>query len=176
MNVTPRPDQEEIRDNAAFEALIGALSRPGQIHSLPEPGLRSAALALVDLECAVFTDDPALIPSLARTGCRMVDLASAEYLFLTGNPLTAAGSALVGSALHPEDGATLLLATKLTGGPELRLTGPGIETECRLAPAVDPSLWSLRNARGAYPKGFDLFLVEAAQVIGLPRSTLIEVL
>ncbi len=176
MNVIPRPDQDEIRDNAAFEALIGALSRPGQIHNLPEPGLRSAALALVDLECAVFTDDPALIPALARTGCRMEEPALADYLFLSGDPLTAAGSASVGSALHPEDGATLLLAATLTGGPSLRLTGPGIETGIRIAPLVNPALWSLRDARGPYPMGFDLFLVENAQVIGLPRSTHIEVL
>lgn len=176
MHAAPLPDPAETRDNATFEALLRALSRPGQVHGLPQTGLLPAALALVDLECAVFTDDPALAPTLAGTGARLAEAAVADYLFLSGNPLAAAGRAPVGSALHPENGATLLIAAGLSGGPSLRLTGPGIDGSIRIAPALNPALWSLREARAAYPLGFDLFLVEGAQVIGLPRSTRIEVL
>ena len=133
------------------------------------------ALALVDLEVATFTDDPALAAALARTGARAAGMAAADYLFLTADPLPAARAARLGDALHPETAATLILPAPLGGGAPLRLTGPGIDGHRRIAPAVPPELWAIR-ARAAYPLGFDLFIVEGDRVIGLPRSTAVEVL
>jgi alpha-D-ribose 1-methylphosphonate 5-triphosphate synthase subunit PhnH len=62
-------------------------------------------------------------------------------------------------------------------GLKLRLTGPGIETALDIAiGGVDAALWPLRAARCRYPAGFDLFLIDGSRVMGLPRSTQIEVL
>jgi alpha-D-ribose 1-methylphosphonate 5-triphosphate synthase subunit PhnH len=62
-------------------------------------------------------------------------------------------------------------------GQRLRLTGPGIETFAEVAlDGIAPAFWAMRAALCRYPAGFDLFLICGAQVIGLPRSTTIEVL
>jgi alpha-D-ribose 1-methylphosphonate 5-triphosphate synthase subunit PhnH len=61
-------------------------------------------------------------------------------------------------------------------GQRLRLTGPGIETHTDIALSGIPGIWALRAARCRYPAGFDLFLICGATVMGLPRSTQIEVL
>lgn len=172
----PLPNIEETPDNATFEALMWALSRPGTERHLPEAGLRPVVQALVDLEVAAFTDDAALQPVIDRTGARPASIEAADYLFLTGDPAGAFGQARIGSALHPEAGATLVVAAALSGGGRLRLTGPGIDGSVTIAPALSPRLWDLRARRVAYPLGFDLFVVEGDRVIGLPRSTHIEVL
>ena len=67
------------------------------------------------------------------------------------------------------------LGAALTGGPAVRLTGPGIRGTATLAPAgLRPSFWrevAANNAR--YPLGVDCLLVAGAEVIGLPRSTIV---
>ncbi|WP_423785439.1 phosphonate C-P lyase system protein PhnH [Haematobacter massiliensis] len=45
-----------------------------------------------------------------------------------------------------------------------------------ISPALSPELWGIRAERVTYPLGFDLFIVDGDRVIGLPRSTHIEVL
>ena len=50
------PDGTEARSNASFEALMRAMSRPGDKRTLPEPGLASIIETLIDLECTVFAD------------------------------------------------------------------------------------------------------------------------
>lgn len=83
----------------------------------------------------------------------------------------------VGSDLYPDQGATVIAPASFGEGRTLRLTGPGIETFAILAVGgLAEGLWPLRAARCRYPAGFDLFLTCGAQVIGLPRSTRIEVL
>ena len=66
---------------------------------------------------------------------------------------------------------------RLSGIPAaLRLSGPGIAGTAQLAVGgVDPAFWPLR-ARAAYPLGWDLFLVGEGEVVGIPRSTLVEVI
>ncbi|MDQ0473065.1 phosphonate C-P lyase system protein PhnH [Labrys wisconsinensis] len=174
--VFPVPDADERRDNATFEAVMWAMARPGTARLLPDTGLLPVALALVDLETRIHCDDAGLREPLARTGAAFVALEEADHLFLSGD-LTAAVAASVaaGSALYPDQGATVVASVTLAGGRLLRLTGPGVDGAVTIAPAIAPAFWAAR-ARIPYPAGFELVLVEGRRVVCLPRSTLVEVL
>jgi len=176
----PVPDAFEARTNATFAALMWALSRPGIVQSLPEPGMGGIAEALLDRECRVFCDDPALADRVASSGAALVPVALADHCFLSrrgASTLDLMAQVQVGSALYPDAGATVVASAQFGTGPRLRLTGPGIETFTDIAAdGVAPAFWTLRAALCRYPAGFDLFLICGAQVIGLPRSTTIEAL
>lgn len=65
----------------------------------------------------------------------------------------------------------------------LMLRGPGIAPAGRIPSAatlqiagLPLDLWRLRAERGPYPLGWDLFLVDGERVVGLPRTTQVEVL
>lgn len=172
----PVPDAEERRDNSAFEAVMWAMARPGTERRLPEKGLLPVALSLVDLETSIYCDDPGLREPLQRTGAAFVALEEADHLFLSRD-LTApvAASVARGSALYPDQGATVVASVRLDDGPRLRLTGPGVDGAVTISPAIAPAFWEARS-RIPYPAGFELILVEGLRVVCLPRSTLVEVL
>lgn len=174
----PVPDAFEARTNATFEALMWALARPGTVQDLPSPGMTGIAEALLDRECRVFCDDPALAARVASFGAARVALPLADYCFVSlQGALERLTQVAVGSALYPDDGATVVAAARFGTGQRLRLTGPGIETFAEFAlEGIAPGFWAMRAALCRYPAGFDLFLICDAQVIGLPRSTTIEVL
>ncbi len=180
MTAHPVPSDFDARTNATFEALMWALSRPGQIRSLPGPGpgLAHVIDALIDRECAVFCDTPALSAHAIQTGASAVAIGAADHVFLA-NPLTPAllRDLRLGSDLHPEEGATLIVAAQLDAGVPVRLTGPGVEghVDVRLG-GFPPELWPLRAQIMRYPMGFEMFLIDGARVLGLPRSTFVEVL
>jgi len=174
----PVPDAFEARTNATFDALMWALSRPGTMQPLPAPGMAGVAEALLDRECRVFCDDPALAGRIASLGAARVALPLADHCFVA---LDVAPDRLAqvatGSALYPDEGATVVAEARFGIGQRLRLTGPGIETAAEIAlDGIAPGFWALRALLCRYPAGFDLFLICGARVIGLPRSTTIEVL
>ncbi len=178
LTAVPVPDAFETRTNATFEALMWALSRPGTVQSLPAPGMTGIAEALLDRECRVFCDDPALADRIATFGAALTPLPLADHCFLSlGTSIDRLAQVAVGSALYPDGGATVVAEARFGTGQRLRLTGPGIETDAEVAlDGIAPGFWALRAALCRYPAGFDLFLICGAQVIGLPRSTQIEVL
>jgi alpha-D-ribose 1-methylphosphonate 5-triphosphate synthase subunit PhnH len=178
LTAVPMPDAFETRTNATFEALMWALSRPGTVQNLPAPGMTGIAEALLDRECRVFCDDPALADRIATFGAAQVALPLADHCFFSlDSGLDRLAQVAVGSALYPDDGATLVAEARFGTGQRLRLTGPGIETFVEVAlDRIAPGFWAMRAALCHYPAGFDLFLICGAQVIGLPRSTTIEVL
>lgn len=176
----PAPDAFEAATNATFEALMWALSRPGTVQTLPAPGMAGLAQALVDAECKVFCDDPALTRFVATTGAAPAPAVGADHAFLlldSAEGLAHLAQIPVGSALYPDEGATVATFARFGEGQKLRLTGPGIATFVDIAlGGLAPGLWALRAARCCYPAGFDLFVLCGTSVIGLPRSTHIEVL
>lgn len=176
----PLRGEDEIRDNAAFEAILWALSRPGDVRHLPEPGPRTILLALIDRECRVHADDPVIAGLAVQTGATLAPLHEACHVFLQLNPGADAArlAALkTGSALYPDEGATVVTEARLGEGQRLRLSGPGIETTREIAVAGLPQgFFALRNDLCRYPLGFDLFIADGSKVMGLPRSTRIEVL
>ncbi|MCR8546938.1 phosphonate C-P lyase system protein PhnH [Salipiger sp. P9] len=175
MQSAPQPDAREIRDNASFHALMMALSRPGEVQTLPEAGFAPLAQALLDRECRVFADDDALVPVLRATGAALVPLAEADHLFValdSAAAVRALAGAAVGSFLYPDQGATVIAPAQIGVGPALTLTGPGIEGRRTLRlGGVDPALWEARRRLCRYPEGVDLFFVDGRQIVGLPRST-----
>ena len=176
----PQRNAFEIRTNATYDALMWALARPGTIHTLPEPGVELIAETLIDRECRVFSQDAALLPVIAATGATFgpADAADHAFLSLDGSAGLAALSVLpAGSLVYPDEGATVFANARLGEGHRLRLSGPGIETTLEIAVGGLPDdVWAIRAARCLYPTGFELFLIDGDRVLGLPRSTKIEVL
>ena len=177
LTVAP-PDAAEARCNATFEALMWSMARPGTVRELPEVGMAPIVEALIDSECVVYADSPTLGRQIADTGAVLGEPATADHLFL--DRLEGASEALAaircGSALYPDDGATLVAQVAHGSGRRLRLTGPGIDGARETTLALPAEFWALREQLCAYPEGFDLLLVEGRSVIGIPRSTQIEVL
>ncbi len=175
----PIPSAEETRANATFAGLMWALARPGTARALPGPGPAAIAEALVDRECRVHAADPKLWGAITATGAALVGPEAADHAFLALDGeagMAALARVPVGSALYPDRGATVVAEARLGEGPRLRLSGPGIETAVEVAlGGLHPGLWAIRAERCRYPVGFDLFLLCGASVLGLPRSTRIEV-
>lgn len=174
----PLPSTEDQRDTATFEALMWAMARPGTVHDLPE-GLSDLVLALVDRECRVMVDDPALARLVATTGATLVSASQADHAFcLSADRALAVLTALpTGSALYPDQGATLVMPAHFGEGAALRLSGPGIDGTCDLRIGGLPEgFFTARAARCLYPEGIEIALVDGRRVLGLPRSTTVKVL
>ena len=176
MLATPAPSPAETRDNTAFDALLWVLSRPGLPRDLPEPGEGSIISALLDRECLVYSADPLLMPEIMRTGAELADIGKADHVFLgamaTSDPLA---DIAVGSDYYPDDGATVIVRAGIGSGAALRLTGPGVDGAVTLQlDGLPDGFWKARRACLRYPMGFDLFFVDGARVVGVPRSTTVE--
>lgn len=171
------PDAVEIRCNSTFEALMWSMARPGETRELAEPGLAPIVEALIDRECVVHADNAALARQIAETGALEGSIATADHIFLEDLPgvLQHLPAIVCGSALYPDDGATLVALVSHTG-QKLRLSGPGINGAIDIALALPQQFWDLRARLCTYPEGFDLLLVDGRSVIGIPRSTQVEVL
>ena len=174
----PRPDGEERRDNAVFEALLWALARPGEVREMPEPGPVPLARALLDRECRVHA--PRLGGLLAEIGAIPMPPEAADHAFLDLSDAAGVGTFSrlpAGDPLHPERGATAVATARIGEGVRLRLKGPGIEgaREVRLG-GLHPGLWQARTRLCLYPMGIELILVDGARLLALPRSTAVEVL
>jgi alpha-D-ribose 1-methylphosphonate 5-triphosphate synthase subunit PhnH len=178
----PRMSQAESISHATFSALMWSLSYPGRAHLLPHGGLTAfATLAdtLLDIETSYHTDYPAFAPTLARTGARSLPPAAAMYHFYPALAEPALGplaDAPAGSYAYPDASATLVLGCRFGAGRRLSLTGPGItRTQTLWVEQVPDGFWALRERACRYPLGWDVFLVADRQVVGLPRTTLVEV-
>ena len=176
MLATPAPSSAETRDNASFDALLWALRRPGRPRTLPQRGEQTIITALLDRECLVYSADPLLMPEILRTGAELADIKQADHVFLgamaSSDPLT---DIAIGSDFYPDDGASVIVRAGIGSGPDLRLTGPGIDGAVTLQLAGLPDgFWKARAACLRSPMGFDLFFVDGFRVVGVPRSTLVE--
>jgi alpha-D-ribose 1-methylphosphonate 5-triphosphate synthase subunit PhnH len=165
----------EARTRSTFLALMWAFSYPGRIHTLPEgAAFDSVAMTLLDLETSYFTPDNALAAHLATTGARGLTPERAAYHFypeLTVDALRHIEHANPGTMLYPDDGATLIISAQLGSGTTLTLKGAGIPTEQKIQVANIPAaFWALRS-QWRFPMGWDIYLIDGQQVIGLPRST-----
>lgn len=178
-NPTMRVDEAQQRN--AFMAMLWALSYPGRPQRLPTSGLAAFGLigaTLVDLETGFFTPDPTLAAELALTGGRSLPPDQAPYQFyprLTSDDLPMLAAAPVGTYRDPDLGATLVLGCRLDDGPSLVLRGPGVAQPRTLQVGGLPGeLWALRQTLG-YPRGWDIVLLDGDQMVGLPRTTSVEV-
>lgn len=178
MTAAPLASEFDTRTNATYEALMWALSRPGLIRTLPLAGLAQIIDTLIDRECAVYCEDAALTAQAMQTGAVLAPPEQADHLFLTALEHADFLTRLPqGSDLHPEAAATLVCTARLGRGPRLRLTGPGCDGAVEVQiDGLPDGFWQTRAQVLRYPLGFELFLVDANRVLGLPRSTKVEVL
>lgn len=172
----PILSEEDARAITCFDALMWALSRPGLTRDLPEPGMVCVVEALLDRECAAYADDPELARAIARSGAVRATPDQADHVFAKGVTPDMLRQLRQGSDLHPEEGATLITQARIGQGTRLRLTGPGIDGAVEIALDLPPETWPLRADLMRYPTGFEIFVIDGARVVGLPRSTAVEVL
>lgn len=185
---------DPVRDaQATFRAVLDALARPGRIVGVPTsagpltpdglgPAAAALALTLVDFETPVWLDPglTAAAPWLSfHCGAPLVDdPARAAFAFARGfDALPALDRFGLGNEEYPDRSTTLILEVAgLEADTGLRLTGPGIATEARLAVAgVPPGWWAARAALAVlFPLGLDLILVASGRLAALPRTTRVE--
>ncbi|EKS42336.1 phosphonate C-P lyase system protein PhnH [Afipia clevelandensis] len=180
-----------LASQSVFRSVMNALARPGAIQTIsalierPQllmPATAAVALALFDHDTPVWADaafcaEPEIANWLRfQTGAPLVAAASAAAF-----ALVSCASALLdfehfaqGTPEYPDRSATLIVqADTLTEGPELILSGPGIQgTSSLRAGALPPDFAKRMQANGAlFPQGVDLLLVCGAELVALPRST-----
>jgi alpha-D-ribose 1-methylphosphonate 5-triphosphate synthase subunit PhnH len=165
-----------------FVALMRSLAEPGRRTHLPasmEPALAMGLLALADVDTTFAIDDDDDHPwvrSIATvTGARPVSIEVADLVVLD-RAVDLVGKVRVGTSLRPEDGAKVFIGVSESDDrSQVELSGPGVPGVRLLELAVPPAIASrLGAASGVFPAGFDAWLVAAGSVIGIPRTTRIE--
>jgi len=178
MGAYPQPSKFEVRSNATYDALMWAMARPGLARHLPAPGQAMIVEALIDRECAVYCNTPELGDLAAKVGAALVAPEAADHLFVDELPDSRFLRRLrCGSELYPDEGATLVMNAGLDRGQAVRLTGPGVDVAIDVSISGLPAdFWAMRAKIMRYPVGFELVLVEGDRVVGIPRSTAVEVI
>lgn len=182
--LSPTLTRAEIRTRSTFLGLMWALSHPGRRQPLtdavtdPTVALQVIGETLLDLETTFYTPDVSLAYALLQTTARADSPESAAYHFyphVDAQTLRVIAQAPVGDMLYPDRAATLVLACRLGSGPEFRLKGPGIASSTLVRiDDVPAEFWDLRARSLRYPLGWDVFLVSEGEVIGIPRTTIVE--
>jgi alpha-D-ribose 1-methylphosphonate 5-triphosphate synthase subunit PhnH len=182
---------------AVFRVLLDALARPGttgwieamsgdssmvaNTSSAPAAAV-AALLTLGDYATPIWLQrrDDALASTIRfHTGAPLVDKPEhAAFAYIdTPSELPSPDAFALGDPESPERSATLLIRVDaLDGGRPLTLTGPGIETSASIAPVGIPDdFWRARAALApVFPCGIDCYLVCGQAVLGIPRTTHVE--
>lgn len=175
--------------NAVFRACLDAMARPGLIKTLePQlsppaplyPATAAVLLTLADFETRVWLDQPlanhADVSAFLtfHTGAQLTsDLAEATFAVISDVPAMPLLSDFAqGTPEYPDRSATVLIQISELADSGLRLRGPGIETEGRLAVTPSPHALAeqLRHNRSAFPCGVDLIFATDTKIAALPRS------
>lgn len=187
---------------AVFRTLLDALARPGTIGVIETPlpcadapaagspaaekraGLAAfaALLALADYATPVWLAQPDAALAAALRFHADAPLVQEPHAAAFGyvhdaHALPALDAFMSGTAESPEHSATVFVRVdSLTGGAPLTLRGPGIESTRNIAPAGLPErFWRERAALAPlFPCGIDFYLVCGDSLMGLPRTTFVE--
>jgi alpha-D-ribose 1-methylphosphonate 5-triphosphate synthase subunit PhnH len=171
---------------AAFRAVLEALSRPGQRMAIgrPVPGLGLAPamahllLALTDDDTPVWWQQPGNAADWLRfhTGASVAAAPADAAFAVIGDvaAMPALKAFAPGAMESPEHATTLLIEVpSLSEGPAVEWHGPGIRDmqTVRLA-GLPASFWTQWQANhAAFPQGVDIVFTCADAVLGLPRTT-----
>ena len=187
----PRSTLAESEARVTFHTLMFALSNPGHIFTLAGSTFTTVqsclqiGRALLDLETSFYSPHLNLIHALKSTGSPFHTASSADYLFfpmpdafeadMLRVTLDSLNQMKTGTLTYPDQSATLIVACLLGHGRKLLLSGPGIQDQVDLIVDELPlEFWQLRNQKVNYPLGFDIFLVDGDQSVGLPRAARLE--
>ncbi|MFC4259490.1 phosphonate C-P lyase system protein PhnH [Marinobacter lacisalsi] len=175
-----------------FRQVLTALSEPGTrltLAPVPAPkGIHSAAyqvcLALLDADTPLWVSDSLATPSLLNSlrfhcGCRVTHRRE-EAIFAVASPgdLESIAGFSPGSHEYPDRSTTVILQVDhLHSTGPWRLSGPGIEQPKQVGIEGLANHWPawLRSNRASFPLGVDLLLTDGNSLMGLPRTTLVEV-
>jgi alpha-D-ribose 1-methylphosphonate 5-triphosphate synthase subunit PhnH len=83
----------------------------------------------------------------------------------------------LGDVRYPERSTTVIFTCDdLTSGAPIALTGPGVEARLTIRPSGLPGdfLAMAQANHEMFPRGVDILLVAGSQMVGLPRSTKLE--
>lgn len=183
---------EALGSQHVFRSVLQALSHPGtpqtvahdaQVPATGHGAAAAALLALLDSECTLWLS-PKLAASQAgtwlrfHTGCELVATPEeARFAWVAaGDAMPALASLQSGSDEYPDQSATCVVDVDLPFGAAetaWRLTGPGIRDVQTLQVAGLPEDFTRQWAdnHAAFPRGVDLLLASATQLVGLPRTT-----
>ncbi len=191
--IAPGFSDPVFQSQAAFRALLAALSEPGTLQQIageiaPPEGL-AAATATALLTLADY-ETPVWLPEALRNGPAGAWLRFHCAAALVDDPTEAAFAVVDGAADEPKlsafnlgtdqfpDRSTTVIVqvAGLEGGSVLTLVGPGILGSRNIAPQGLRSGFTdeLRENGALYPLGVDVLLTHGEGLIGLPRSTQIE--
>ncbi|MGV1915591.1 phosphonate C-P lyase system protein PhnH [Rhizobium sp. 22-785-1] len=176
-----------------FKAVMDGMARPGEVQSFdlpiqpPSPLCKAAGgilLTLSDYETPVWMNgafSKSVVPRWLsfHTGAQMAATkAEARFAVLdAASQLSSFDLFAQGTQEYPDRSTTIIIEVQdLTGGPKLRLTGPGIRDSEIIEPTglpdIFPRLWS--ENRAVFPRGVDVILTCGSHFICLPRSIRIE--
>ena len=165
-----------------FDALLSAMSRPGTIHRVPEPGDHAVLAALLDHEVTVATDDDTLETALANHGrLARAGPTEADIVHAPRRSAWDVEACKRGTLVEPSDGATIVYRVDSVsagdeGGTTLALSGPGVDgTQTLSVTLSEPDVAALKTAQRAFPRGVDAIIAASSSVAAIPRSATIEV-
>ncbi|MFJ5368256.1 phosphonate C-P lyase system protein PhnH [Bosea sp. CER48] len=191
--IAPGFSEPVFQSQAAFRALLAALSEPGTLQRVaagltPPEGL-TAATATALLTLADY-ETPVWLPATLRNGPAGAWLRFHCGAALVDDPAAAAFAVLDGAAGEPKlsafnlgtdqfpDRSTTVIVqvSAFEGGAALALAGPGIPGTRSIAPqGLRPGFADELHENGAlYPLGVDVVLAHGDGMLGLPRSTQVE--
>lgn len=175
-----------------FRRVLTALSEPGTLHNLSESdtpeGLHIASyqicLALLDAETPLWID-----PSLKATavvsalrfhcGCPVVSTPEqAEFALVTPEFEGDLSCFALGSHEYPDRSTTLIVQVdSLEEAGNWTLRGPGISDKRSVGIAGLTARWPgmIADNRALFPCGVDLLFTAGTSLMGLPRTTNVEV-
>lgn len=186
-SLAPKLDRiwQPANQQGVFRALMEAMARPGQIESLApwtggDRASRAVLATLLDAEVSLFDRHQLLDASdWPLMQAREAAAEQADYLLCDAARAPDFQPAL-GTLTSPDEAATLVLVVAGLGCGDLEMTlsGPGVHGRQRLA--VEGLALSWLSARAdwvaAFPLGVDLILADDHAVVGLPRTTRLEIL
>ena len=186
-----RKDDEGLRAQGTFSALMRAMAEPGRIEKLLIPpavpealprGLAAVAVTLADFETPLWLDDQlASSDDVTRflrfaTGAPIVDdpAKAAFALVLRATALPPFNLFSNCSDAYPDRSVTIVTEVQNWAAKQrFELTGPGIGTTRSFSAGPLPGDFETRMSenRALFPRGVDLILTSGDQVVALPRST-----
>ena len=184
-----------LGSQSIFRAILEALSRPGvPAHILalgvegPDalpPEVLTLLISICDHDTPIWLEQALRGSPLARwlafhcSAPTTADPLQASFAVLHGPsaPSAMLDQFALGDVRYPERSTTVIFTCDdLTSGAPIALTGPGVEARLTIRPSGLPGdfLAMAQANHELFPRGVDILLVAGSQMVGLPRSTKLE--
>ena len=184
-----------LGSQSIFRAMLEALSRPGIPTHLPALGVEgpdalppealTLLISICDHETPIWLEESLRASPLARwlafhcSAPTTGDPRQAAFAVLRGAsaPSAMLDQFALGDVRYPERSTTVIfICEDLTSGAPIALTGPGVVSRLIMRPSGLPGdfLAMAQANHEMFPRGVDILLIAGSQLVGLPRSTKLE--